>query len=495
MTLPQATQRGVGAYYDPLFSKVVLLLQNVGSGASIVDHSNSALSITKKGTVSQVTSGAAFGMPGYGFPSTHGGVVHNIVTGYSSALSFLAAGPWAMECRFNVVGLPASYGGGPAIPAGSYLMSLMGTTRGWNSTTGMHAALLLTSSGKLQFWWYTGGTSKTSAEHSATIALNQDHYVRLSHDGAGTLTFEVNGVSSTHACSPVSPGNAPRFVSGDANELTADAAYYILRGTVWAARLTSDAQRPQWVGNHNLPFPVNKGSANIYVPGDGSGGPPDDDATAPKGQWITTTPNTFMVPADVTKVSVVCIGMTASIGGTDVCRAQNGALLGDLTGAGGLGGDGGTFRELVPNPSAGGGGAAWGGGEPTYIWYEGVFDGGGGGAGGYGAAGGNGGDISGRPSGAGAGGRNATYTNNGAGAGSGASLRGTTPGGGTLYGGGLPGSGGVGQPGNALAAVNDLAVTPGQVITFSNSAGGNNSRAARVMWGGSRSFPHNAGDV
>ena len=50
--------------------------------------------------------------------------------------------------------------------------------------------------------------------------------------------------------------------------------------------------------------------------------------------------------------------MTASIGGTDVCRAQNGALLGDLTGSGGLGGDGGTFRELVPEPSAGGGGAA-----------------------------------------------------------------------------------------------------------------------------------------
>ena len=150
-------------------------------------------------------------MPGYGFPSTHGGVVHNIVTGYSSALSF------RRRPLGNGVGSRGRFAGDlrrrPSDSRWVVFDVLMGTTR-WNSTTGMHAALLLTSGGKLQFWWYTEGHQNV-AEHSATIALNQDHYVRLSHNGAGTLTFEVNGVSSTHACSPVSPANAPRFVSGD----------------------------------------------------------------------------------------------------------------------------------------------------------------------------------------------------------------------------------------------------------------------------------------
>ena len=73
MSIPSTVLRGADLYHDRHFAiGVKTLLQNVGSGASITDRSPLGLTITKVGTVSQITSGARFGMPGFGFPNPPG---------------------------------------------------------------------------------------------------------------------------------------------------------------------------------------------------------------------------------------------------------------------------------------------------------------------------------------------------------------------------------------------------------------------------------------
>lgn len=47
------------------------------------------------------------------------------------------------------------------------------------------------------------------------------------------------------------------------------------------------------------------------------------------------------------------------------------------------------------------------------------------------------------------------------------------------------------QAGGALAWKNGIVVTPGLSLQIRVTAGG----AARIIWGGGRSFPYNAGDV
>ena len=152
------------------------------------------------------------------------------------------------------------------IPAGSYLMSLIGDDLRWNSTTGMHAALLLTSGGSCSSGGTRGG-HQTSAEHSATI-VTQPGSLRpfVPQRRRHAHVRGQRRVKRTHACSPVSPANAPRFVSGDGTRATADAAYYILRGTVWAR--ASDKRRATTAvgGQPQSALPRQLGSANIYVP-------------------------------------------------------------------------------------------------------------------------------------------------------------------------------------------------------------------------------------
>ena len=103
---------------------------------------------------------------------------------------------------------------------------------------------------------------------------------------------------------------------------------------------------------------------------------------APFGQIIITTAGTWTVPEGVTSISVVAVQTayvntstpaSVTVKGTIVCRAQNGARIGDG------GGDGGA--------------AGWNSG-----------DGGGGGAGGYSGNGGRGGLPDNSPGGSGAGG-------------------------------------------------------------------------------------------
>lgn len=497
MSIPSTVLRGADLYHDRHFViGVKTLLQNVGSGASITDRSPLGLTITKVGTVSQITSGARFGMPGFNFPNPPGSTAHYVRTDYDSALKVLG-GAWTMEARFTLNALPV-FGAGGGLPFGSLVMGLCGTTYGsWNSSTGPHLLLIVTSTGQLQLHWRTSAAS-ASANYPTLLTTSTEYYVRCTHDGSSTLTIEVNGSASTFSVSAgsmVSPSNNPCFRVGTYNDgNVSDQQYLALRGTVWGVRLTVGVVRPLLLAHRSMPFPVNPGVANVYVPGDGSGGPP------PKGQHVVTSPGTWTVPEGVDKISIVCVGMRAKIGGVTVVQAQAGAMVGDHVGEGGGGGTGETYYELRPNPyqgGGGGGGVFGGGGGAPYIWVAFQFDGGGGGAGGYGAAGGNGGDTSDRPLGAGNGGRNGDYYNPSAVNGQGVSLLGITPGGGTLYGGGPATSGQpTGSAGHALASKNAIPVTSGVTVTFENATGaGSGTRAARVMWGGSRSFPHNAGDV
>lgn len=503
MSIPSTVLRGADLYHDRHFAiGVKTLLQNVGSGASITDSSPLGLTITKVGTVSQITSGARFGMPGFNFPDPPGSTAHYVRTAYDSALKVLG-GAWTMEARFTLNALPGSPGGGGGLPWGSLVMGLCGTTYGsWNSSTGPHLLLIVSSTGQLQLHWRTS-TASASANYPTLLTTSTEYYVRCTHDGSSTLTIEVNGSASTFSVSAgsmVSPSNNPCVRCGTHNDDNNSDQYYLaLRGTVWGVRLTAGVVRPLLLAHRSMPFPVNPGVANVYVPGDGSGGPPaGGDPTAPKGQHVVTSPGTWTVPEGVDKISIVCVGMRAKIGGVTVVQAQAGAMVGDHVGEGGGGGTGETYYELLPNPDqGGGGGGAFGGGGAPYIWVSYTHDGGGGGAGGYGANGGNGGDTSDRPLGAGKGGRNGDYYNPSAVNGQGVSLLGITPGGGTLYGGGPATSGQpTGSAGHALASKNAVAVTSGVTVTFENATGaGSGTRAARVMWGGGRSYPYAAHDV
>lgn len=244
------------------------------------------------------------------------------------------------------------------------------------------------------------------------------------------------------------------------------------------------------------------------------------EAAAPAGQVLLLTGTTsWTVPAGVTSICVVAVqggyrpilaagAVTVTVDSVIVCRAQNDSRIGD---GGGNGGQGGV-------------------GETDYLIY--VSNGGGGGAGGYSGNGGNGGagtaygapPLSGAGNGGGgSGGACAYWIGGNAGYGGGVGLLGQGANGAAVGGGsnwsqnGLPGSSGSGQTygggaggdnlfypnvnggyGGALAYKNNIAVTPGQVISLSIPAtlAGAGAAAVRIIWGAGRSFPStNTGDV
>ena len=237
-----------------------------------------------------------------------------------------------------------------------------------------------------------------------------------------------------------------------------------------------------------------------------SSGPP-----AEPGQVIFTTSTTWTVPAGVFSISLVCVqqggdtsttGTDITIGGTVVCRAKNGARIGDGGGEGGLGGAKVFYNAQNGNPTyqGGSGGGAGGysgnggaGGAPLVVnnssqYNPGSAGSGGGAGGGYAfsspASGGGVGLLGQGASGAagdglgGSGGANSVFPNPGA------------------YGGGRRKSTyDDGEQGGALSYKNVVPVTPGQAVTINipNNAAANG--AVRVMWGGGRSYPNNAGNA
>lgn len=236
----------------------------------------------------------------------------------------------------------------------------------------------------------------------------------------------------------------------------------------------------------------------------------------PAGQRVFTSAGTFnfTVPGGVTSISMVAVqtaggaATTVTVNSVLVCRAQNGARIGDGGGDGGAGGDGSAF---------------WNG----YAYEN--YQGGGGGAGGYSGSGGRGGtmivygpgDFSlGNTSGSGGGGGGGPppYFPSGQSApivaAGGVGLLGIGPSGspGNQYGSpGTPGSNGTGRlygggrnyggpygssgiSGGALAYKNNVAVTPGQTVQIVISPGPNNNTddnngAVRIIWGEGRAYP------
>lgn len=215
---------------------------------------------------------------------------------------------------------------------------------------------------------------------------------------------------------------------------------------------------------------------------------------AAPSQVVLTSSVDWPFPAGVYSCSLVAVqpggetantGVVVTLGGTIICRAQNGGRIGDGGGDGSVGGPG-QYRD------------------------DGIFyGGGGGGAGGYSAAGNTGtggsgasGSIAGYNCG-GVGGGGVGLLGSGAsgypGSGHSGSLGGDGGGSGGyvfggiggLYGGGSGGSySGDGYTGGALSYKNGITGYPGLILSIAiptnyNGGGG----AVRVIWGPGRSFP------
>lgn len=233
------------------------------------------------------------------------------------------------------------------------------------------------------------------------------------------------------------------------------------------------------------------------------------------GQQVFTSSDSWTVPSGVFSISVVCVqqGGDASANGTEVvvaastvCRAKNGARIGDGGGDGGQGG----FGALVDPTNSGGGGGAGGyngnggaGGNESTAGAAGAASsgaGGGGGGGDYPGLGGGDGLGGGGVGllGLGSTGAGGAAGNGGGGGGSGGSTGVTGVGAGALYGGAPYTAAGSanGASGGALSYKNNVAVTPGSTVTVTIPTGVGSNGAVRIMWGVNRAYPStNTGDM
>lgn len=229
--------------------------------------------------------------------------------------------------------------------------------------------------------------------------------------------------------------------------------------------------------------------------------------------WLGTSATTiysFVVPEGVYAISAVCVSLRA--GGTNrVPSIKRGATVllsaASTLGADGVGGGNGGAKGANGAYYGGGGGGAGGysgnggqggGGRDTVGWagYSGNPGGGGGGGGG---AGGDTGNPSFPNSYGGAVGLLGQGANGAAGvanAGSpvGFGGIGSNPGSSAIAGAGL------GDAGGDLRWKNDIPVTPGETLTVytAYNAGANvygYNTGVRIMWGGTRSYPDDAGDA
>lgn len=228
--------------------------------------------------------------------------------------------------------------------------------------------------------------------------------------------------------------------------------------------------------------------------------------------WVNNTGTdvvvNWTVPADVTLIHAVCVAPGcnpdaytydnfASVEypvATYVCRAIADGVQGGVTNVGDGGGNGGA-RGNAHN-------------------YAGVdYNGGSGGAGGYLGAGGYGGSglfdsfpSAGAGGGGGGGSGDAqipvTASRPGGGVGllgvgaSGAAGGGAGSGGSaSLYGGGRSTTDYQASNGGGLRYKNSIAVTPGATVRIRIGSNACGTGAVRVMWGGGRSYPSNAGDL
>lgn len=232
---------------------------------------------------------------------------------------------------------------------------------------------------------------------------------------------------------------------------------------------------------------------------------------APPGQQVFANAGSysFIVPAGIYSISSVLVSASTP---TQIKRGATSifATTDTITGAIG-GGDGGGYTP-TGRPGGGGAGGYYGnggsGGGMGATFGGGAYDGqagtaaatgsGGGGGGGGGSAGAGGGFVYG--SDGGGVGLLGIGSDGAGGAGASAALTPGTNGGsgsGGNYGNGGQ-NGGTAYAGGSLRWTNDIAVLPGETLTIAIGTqiyGGGGNGACRILWGGGRSYPSNAGDV
>lgn len=229
-------------------------------------------------------------------------------------------------------------------------------------------------------------------------------------------------------------------------------------------------------------------------------------ADPPVGQLILTASGPWVVPPGVTSISAVAVqaggsspGALIQRGAAVLLRAQNGARIGDGGGEGGTVGNSGivhgTTAAHYQNGGPGAGGYSGNGGDGAW-WVPVSFS--------------HRGETAGMGGGGGGGGSSIRWPDaeqpDNLSAGGGVGLYGQGASGEP----GLPGSGGTGATyggcywnatpirGGALAWKNSIAVTPGETLAISigeRSHSYSGPGAVRIIWGGDRSFPYNAGDI
>ena len=223
-------------------------------------------------------------------------------------------------------------------------------------------------------------------------------------------------------------------------------------------------------------------------------------ASAPVGQAEWRTPGSFnwIVPEGVTEIHAVVVAAS----GNQLSGLRRGSTYfftsNTALGAAVGGGNGGFGGSGTNSSNTGGGGGAGGylgnGGAGESVSFDGLAPG----TAGQGGGGGGGGASYGTSSGAGGG-----VGLKGVGASGAAGAMDTSGGVGSVppdtagVGGGRPGTtnepGGTG--GNLRYTITPLSVTPGETLIAYVAGGPGYSGGVRIMWGGGRSYPSNAGDL
>lgn len=417
------------------------------------------------------------------------------ITYVTSALGgALSAGSTSVTVPAHAVGdtliaFGASTSGIPATPAGWTSLATVSNTGGlygravYKVGGGASETCTFTSSGGNS----TGGWSSVMVLRGVTgigaVAVTQNNFVNSQSVTLPALTLQdpsgQSAVLCAHAASYLTRAGEMRLFDG----------LGLLRGpTSWPALTASIA-----------PYTARPIGYAIELRG----------AALPMcGQAVFTANGTWTPPPGVTSFSAVAVqrggaqgeanASKITVGGTVVLRALNGSRIGQGGGDGGLGG-----ASLLASIGSSGG---YPGGGTDYDY-------GGGGAAGYAGNGGRGGrsgqgiaPTAGSGGGGGGGGSDGTVPGDGGGVGlygqaaSGAAAGSNGPGGdgsppGPFYGVGAGAPYGGDGRGGALAWANDLACTPGVGVAVQAVSGNGTAGAVRIIWGGGRSFPFNAGDM
>ena len=203
---------------------------------------------------------------------------------------------------------------------------------------------------------------------------------------------------------------------------------------------------------------------------------------SPQGQveYLSNGSYSWVVPAGVTAISAVVVNASQN-GLSSIKRGSTDLLTGDTTLGGGVGGGNGGYYSLN-STGAGAGGYSGNGGNGDVGAYANGSGGGGGGVNTFASARGGGVGLKGEGA-SGAGGNPGNH--------------GSIPPGDVARGAGRAGGPQYSYAGN-LRWKNDIGVTPGETLTVNVGYGYSVAECdggVRIIWGGGRSYPNNAGDV